>query len=129
VNQERGSLSVLLAGYLALAVLIGVSMAAVGISLVAKNRIQAVADSAVLYAHDRAVKKGIPDRAKLQTAIQKFFETAPSAKQLHVAGIELKVIGAESQLVLCARHRDSLGVAINSGLICRTASAKSFRVD
>ena len=129
MNQERGSLSVLLAGYLALAVLLGVSMAAVGISLVAKNRIQAVADSAVLYAHDRAVKKGIPDRVKLQVAIQKFLQTAPSATQLEIASIDLKVIGAESQLVLCARHSDPLGVAINSGLICRRAIAKSFRVD
>ena len=129
MNQERGSLSVLLAGYLALAVLLGVSMAAVGISLVAKNRIQGVADSAVLYAHDRAVKKGIPDRVKLQVAIQKFLQTAPSATQLEIASIDLKVIGAESQLVLCARHSDPFGVAINSGFICRKSAAKSFRVD
>ena len=88
MKQERGSLSVLLAGYLALAVLLGVSMAAVGISLVAKNRIQAVADSAVLYAHDRAARKGIPDQVKLQDAVVKFLALAPSAKQLQVVRVE-----------------------------------------
>lgn len=129
MKQERGSLSVLLAGYLALAVLLGVSMAAVGISLVAKNRIQAVADSAVLYAHDRAARKGIPDQVKLQDAVVKFLALAPSAKQLQVVRVEAQVRGNESSIVLCARHKDPMGVAIKSGLICRSASAKSFLLD
>lgn len=119
----------LLAGYLALAVLLGVSMGAVGISLVAKNRIQAVADSAVLYAHDRAVKKGIPDRVKLQAAIAKFLASAPSAKQLQIVSVEAHVRGNESSVVLCARHKDPMEVAIRSGVICRTATAKSFLVN
>ena len=129
MKQESGSLSVLLAGYLALAVLLGVSMGAVGISILAKNRVQAVADSAVLYAHDRAVRKGIPDRVKLEAAVVKFLASAPSAMQLQVARVEAQVRGNESSIVLCARHKDPMGVEIKSGLICRTAFAKSFLVD
>ena len=129
MKQESGSLSVLLAGYLALAVLLGVSIGAVGISLVAKNRIQAVADSAVLYAHDRAARKGMPDRVKLQAAVVRFLASAPSAKQLQVVSVETHVRGNESSIVLCARHEDPMGVAIKSGVICRTAYAKSFLVD
>lgn len=129
MKQDRGSLSVLLAGYLALTVLLALSMAAVGLSLVAKNRIQAVADSAVLYGHDRAVKKGIPDRTKLQAAIATFLEKAPSAEALEIHSVQIQVRGTESQLQICARHTDPLGIALRSGVICRSASAKSFLVN
>jgi hypothetical protein len=129
VRKENGSLSVLLAGYLALTVLLALSMAAVGLSLVAKNRIQAVTDSAVLYGHDRAVKKGNPDRTKLQAAIATFLNQAPSAQALDIHSVQIQVLGAESQLQICARHSDPLGIALHSGVICKSASAKSFLVD
>lgn len=129
MNSERGSLSVLLAGYLALAVLLGVSMSAIGISLVSKNRIQAVTDSAILFAHDRAVKKGIPNQMMLESGIRTFLRSAPSAGQINVQSIEVRVNGNESTLVLCAIYKDPLGVAIRSGVICKSATAKSFRTD
>lgn len=129
MKEDRGSLSVLVAGYLALALLLSLSMAAVGLSLVAKNRIQAVADSAVLYGHDRAVKKGVPDIAKLQAAIAAFLEKAPSAQALDIQSVQIRVRGSNSHIQICARHIDPLGMAVRSGVICRSASAKSYLVD
>ena len=52
--NDRGSLAILVAGYLALIITLFLGGLAVAIGLVAQNRIQGVADSAVLYAHDRA---------------------------------------------------------------------------
>jgi hypothetical protein len=129
LSQDEGSLGILLAGYLALSVLVGISMAAVGLSLIAQNRIQAVADSAVLYAHDRSVKKGVPDVVRLRVNAASFLQLAPSAKELSVVGFQVSIANNESSLRLCARFADPLGIAPSSGEICKLAKAKSFRID
>ena len=129
ISKDEGSLSILLAGYLALSVLVGISMAALGLSLIAQNRIQAVADSAVLYAHDRSVKKGEPNLEKLRTNAANFLQLAPSAKELSIVSFQVSIADNESSLRLCARFTDQLGIAISPGEICKVAKAKSFRID
>mgnify|MGYP001466775609 CR=1 FL=1 len=127
--NERGSLSILLAGYLALAVLIFVGLGATGMGLIAQNRVQAVADSAVLFAHDRAVRKGIPNLEKLKQQLVVFLSSAPSAQQLSIRSLDAVVDGVESRLELCASYQDPFGIVESWGQICKSASAKSFRLD
>ena len=129
LTQDKGSLGILSAGYLALSVLVEISMAALGLSLIAQNRVQAVADSAVLYAHDRSVKKGVPNLERLRSNAASFLQLAPSAKELTIAGFQVSIANNESSLRLCARFTDPLGIAQSSGEICKVANAKSFRVD
>lgn len=126
--NDRGSLAILVAGYLALIITLFLGGLAVAIGLVAQNRIQGVADSAVLYAHDRAVTKGIPDQEKLAKSIASFLDQAPSARQLELVSFETQVSGVTSTLTLCAGHRDPFGRYL-AGVICQSASAESFLVD
>ncbi len=126
--NERGSLAILVAGYLALILTLFLGGLAVAIGLVAQNRIQGVADSAILYAHDRAVTKGVPDAEMLKSSIASFLAQAPSAKQLELISIESQVSGVTSTIVLCAGHRDPIGRYLY-GVICKRASAESFLVD
>jgi hypothetical protein len=126
--NDRGSLAILIAGYLALILTLFIGGYAVVLGLIAQNRIQGVADSALLYAHDRAVTKGVPDPEKLDRAIAHFLDHAPSAKQLVVLSIESSVRGVKSTIALCARHQDPVGQYL-AGKICRQANAESFLVD
>ena len=126
--KDRGSLAILVAGYLALILTLFIGGFAVALGLIAQNRIQGVTDSALLYAHDRAVTKGVPDEAKLEIAVASFLANAPSAKQIAVISFESTVTGVKSTLVLCARHLDPMGRYF-AGKICRQASAESFLVD
>ncbi len=126
--NDRGSLAILVAGYLALILTLLLGGLAVAIGLVAQNRIQRVAGSAILYAHDRAVTKGVPDPEKLMKSIASFLAKAPSAKQLELISIESQVSGVTSTILLCAGHRDQIGRYL-SGVICKSASAESFLVD
>lgn len=126
--NDRGSLAILVSGYLALILTLFLGGFAVAIGLVAQNRIQGVADSAILYAHDKAVTKGIPDHERLEQAIAAFLETAPSAKQLELTSVDSQVLGATSTLVLCARHIDPFQRYL-AGEICKRAKAESFLVE
>ena len=126
--KDRGSLAILIAGYLGLLLTLFLGGFAVAIGLVAQNRIQGVTDSALLYAHDRAVTKGVPSLAKLESAIEIFLTNAPSAQQLEVLSEAIEVSGVKSSLTLCARHVDPLGRYL-PGMICKTANAESFLVD
>jgi hypothetical protein len=126
--KDRGSLAILIAGYLGLLLTLFLGGFAVAIGLVAQNRIQGVTDSALLYAHDRAVTKGIPNLAKLESAIDTFLTNAPSGQQLEVMSVTSNVNGAKSSLTLCARHLDPIGRYLR-GMICKSASAESFLVD
>jgi hypothetical protein len=101
---------------------------AVAIGLVAQNRIQGVTDSALLYAHDRAVTKGIPNLAKLESAVDVFLTNAPSGQQIEVISAVSNVKGVESSLTLCARHLDPIGSYL-PGVICKSARAESFLVE
>ncbi len=125
---ERGSLAILVSGYLALILTLFIGGYSVALGLIAQNRVQGVADSALLYAHDRAVTKGVPNERKLTEALTTFLRTAPSAAQLEVASIETSVIGVQSTLVLCALHVDPMQ-KIMVGRICKQSKAESFLVE
>lgn len=75
--RDRGSLAILIAGYLGLLLTLFLGGFAVALGLIAQNRIQGVADSALLYAHDRAVTKGVPNLEKLESSIDAFLANAP----------------------------------------------------
>jgi hypothetical protein len=126
--SDRGSLGILVAGYLALVLTLFLGGFSLALGLVAQNRIQGVVDSAILYAHDRAVTKGIPDPQKLEGAIANFLRSAPSAQQLDLVSFESEVSGVTSTLVLCAGHQDPIGRYL-AGVICKRSSAESFLVD
>ncbi len=117
-----------MAGYLALLLTLLLGIAAVSLGLIAQNRIQGVADAAALYAHDRAVTKGIPDPEKLSSSVANFLSVAPSAQQLRVRSVSVQVDGRTSVVVVCADHRDPLDV-FSLGEICRSAKAESFLVE
>ena len=126
--RDRGSLAILISGYLGLLLTLFLGGFAVALGLIAQNRIQGVADSALLYAHDRAVTKGVPNLQKLESAVDAFLANAPSAKQLKVASVEVGVVGVRSTLTLCAQHLDPVGRYLPA-VICRSAKAESFLVD
>lgn len=126
--RDRGSLAILIAGYLGLLLTLFLGGFAVALGLIAQNRIQGVADSALLYAHDRAVTKGVPNLEKLESSIDAFLANAPSAKQLKVASVDVGVVGVRSTLTLCAQHLDPIGRYLPA-VICQSAKAESFLVD
>lgn len=126
--RDRGSLAILVAGYLGLLLTLFLGGFAVAIGLIAQNRIQGVVDSTLLYAHDRAVTKGVPNLAKLEQAIDLFLASAPSAQQLEVVQVQAGVAGVRSTLSICARHLDPIGRYLPA-VICQSAKAESFLVD
>lgn len=123
--SERGSIAPLIAGYLAMILLTLLGSAAVGVSMIAANRVQAVADAAVLYGHDRSITRGIPDGASLQTQVTRFLASAPSAQRLEVVGTNAFVSGPISNLELCARVENPLWVS-HKIVVCRSARAESY---
>lgn len=128
MSQEKGSIAVLVAGLLALELTLLLGGASVALSLVAQNRIQGIADAAVLYAHDQARTKDLPSQQKLQLAVQQFLITAESAQQIEVVSANAEVDGKDSKLVLCVRHLDALA-GFGPGVICKTAKARSYLAD
>jgi hypothetical protein len=126
VKGDTGSIAPLVAGYLALILLTILGSAAVGVSMIAVNRVQAVADAAVLYAHDRSITRGIPSENNLLARSREFLVTAPSAKRIGIVGVQVSVSGAVSELELCAQVQNPLNLGAIS--VCRIARAESFIV-
>ena len=126
--NQRGSLAILVSGYLSLLLLLFIGGFSYALGLIAQNRIQGITDAAILYAHDRAATKGIPDPQKLASAVSSFLTSAPSALQIDIRTVETEVAGTVSKLALCASHQDPMGW-FNLGVICKTAQAESFLVD
>ena len=126
MRGDSGSIAPLVAGYLALILLTILGSAAVGVSMIAVNRVQAVADAAVLYAHDRAVTRGAPNQGLLLSKSREFLATAPSAKRIGVVGVQARVSGAISELELCAEVQNPLNLGVIS--VCRIVRAESFIV-
>ena len=126
--NQRGSLAILLSGYLSLLLLLFIGGFSYALGLIAQNRIQGVTDAAILYGHERAVTKGIPDPQKLALAVSNFLTSAPSALQLDIRSVETDVAGNVSKLALCAYHRDPMEW-FDLGVICKGAQAESFLVD
>ena len=122
---ERGSVAPLVAGYLALILLTLLGSAAVGVSMIATNRVQAVADAAVLFGHDRSILRGIPNQGSLQREVARFLESAPSAKRIDLVSSRATVAGTISTLEICARVENPL-MPSHRILVCRNSSAESF---
>jgi hypothetical protein len=127
--SERGSVSPLVAGYLALILLVILGSSAVGVAVLAGHRVQGVADFALLYAHDRSHTRGQPDEQELRAHLRDFLDRAPSVARLHVSSAEVWVEGQQSNLRLCARYIGLFDTGLRSFLSCRTSSAQSFLVD
>jgi hypothetical protein len=126
MRGDTGSIAPLVAGYLALILLTILGSAALGVSMIAVNRVQAVADAAVLYAHDRSITRGIPSKNNLLARSREFLAAAPSAKRIGILGVKVSVSGAVSELELCAQVQNPLNLGTIS--VCRTARAESFIV-
>ncbi len=128
LKSDKGTIAPLIATYLSLLILAIIGSSAVVTALVASNRVQGVADMAVLYAHDRAVTNGMPNKNLLVAGVGEFLRSAESAKRLEIVAISAAVESAESSLELCARYQNPLGVGINSAVICRSSRAESFLI-
>jgi hypothetical protein len=131
IQDERGSIAPLVAGYLALILLTVLGSATVGTTMIATNRIQAVADATVLYAHDRSINRGIPDNGALRSNARQFLSIAPSAQRITLTSLTTRVSGAISEIELCAVWADPVGVnqlGVGQITICRSAKAESFIV-
>lgn len=126
--KDRGSIAPLIASYLALILLATFGVGAVGLAMVSGNRIQGVADYALLFAHDRAILAGIPQEADLQSEVAHFLATAASAQQLKIVALEIWADGPTSHLRLCARYENLLGIGVRSSLICRQSAARSYEL-
>ena len=126
--NDRGTVAPLVATYLALVLLTVFGVSAVGLTMVAANRVQGVADFALLYAHDRSTLAGIPSEVDLKRELEHFLANAQSAGQLRILGLRSWTTGPESHLEICAQHENLLGVGLRSVAICKTASAKSYEV-
>lgn len=124
--SDRGTIAPLVAGYLALILLTILGSAAVGVSMIAVNRVQAITDATVLFAHDRSVTRGIPSIGALRIHAQQFLASAPSAKRVEVSSLRIRVSGAISELELCARVPNPLSLGEIS--VCRMSKAESFIV-
>jgi hypothetical protein len=126
--KEQGSISILLATYLSIVLLSVIGFSSVGVAILASHRVQGVADFAVLYGHDRAVRAGQPDLSRLRFHVQEFIRTTPSASRLEILQSEAWISGEASHVRICARYQDLFGLKLNSMALCREASAKSFLV-
>lgn len=126
--NDRGSIAPLIASYLALLLVTAFGVTSVGLAMVAGNRIQGVADYAILYAHDRSTLAGIPSAAQLQLELSHFLAGANSVEKVAVSQIDAWVQGERSHLRICARHQDLLGLGFRSILICKESAAKSYEL-
>lgn len=126
--KDQGSIAPLIATYLSILLLSVLGFSLVATAMLAGNRIQGVADYAVLYGHDRSIRAGIPQEQKLNSEIKKFIAQAESAERLEITLVNTSVEGEISNVRLCARFKDTLGLGFASMIICREASAKSFLI-
>lgn len=125
VHRDAGTIAPLVAGYLALILLTLFGSAAVGVTMVATNRVQGISDATVLFAHDRSVTRGIPNQTQLLQNAASFLAIAPSAQRIRVLNYQITAEGAVSSLRLCARVQNPLW-ALGELTICRSARAESF---
>lgn len=128
MKKDGGTIAPYVAGLLALMILTILGSVTVGTSLIAANRIQAVADAAVIYAHDRSHKKGIPNNNLLSREVTIFMREAPSVRRLTSLSYRASISGEYSSLEVCARFTNPLGVGVDSGFICKNSRAKSFLI-
>jgi len=125
---EEGTIAPLVAIYLSIILLAVIGSVAVITALIASNRVQGVAEMAILYAHDRAVIADVPSQAELSRQVALFLRAAPSAERLVIVSASAQVSADTSTLRLCARYQNPLGIGLNSAIICRESKAKSFLI-
>ncbi len=124
--NERGTIAVLLSTYLSIILLSIVGFASVGIAVLAAHRVQGVADFAVIYGHDRAVRAGKPNPIRLDAEIRAFLSQSEAARRLELVSVDSWVTADDSNVRVCARYQDLFGLRISSMTICRQAAARSF---
>lgn len=124
-KSDQGTIAPLVAGYLALILLTLFGSAAVGVTMIATNRVQGVTDATVLFAHDRAVVRGIPNQTQLSQRAANFLSSAPSAQRIRMVSYQISAQGSVSTLRLCAGVRNPLW-PLGEISICRFAKAESF---
>lgn len=124
-ENEKGTVAPLVAGYLALILLTLFGSAAVGVTMIATNRVQGVTDATVLFAHDRAVVRGVPNQTQLRQGAASFLASAPSAKRIRVVSYQITAQGSVSTLRLCAGVQNPIWT-LGEINICRLAKAESF---
>ena len=128
MKSETATIAVLVATYLSIILVAIFGSAAVVAALVAANRVQGVAEMAVLFAHDRSVELGVPDSAELTVELEQFLSLAPSAQALELVAVDSYGTGAVSTARICARYLNPLGVGIDSAIICTESRAESFLI-
>lgn len=123
-RHDSGTIAPLVAGYLALVVMAILLGANVISAMAYSHRLQGVVDAAVIYGHDRALRAGVPNPNLLSSNVRAFLELAPSARRLELMVINPRVKGSRSELELCAIFQYPL--ALDSGVVCKSATAESF---
>jgi hypothetical protein len=126
VLSDAGSIAPLVAGYLALVVMVSLMATNVIAAMAMSHKVQGVADAAVVYAHERSLRVGIPMSARLNQQLGDFLSSAPSATRLNLVSAKIQVQGASSILVLCSRFQ--LPLSQESVTICKEAKAQSYLI-
>ena len=123
---DSGTIAPLVAGYLALVVMVFLMATNVLATLTFASRLQGLTDMAVVYAHERSLRVGRPQVAEFREQLAHYLSNAPVARDMRLEVVNVKTSGNRSTLELCAEIRFPL--APGSGVICQTASAESFLV-
>lgn len=123
---DSGTIAPLIAGYLALLIMVFLMAANVIATMTFASRLQGVTDLAAVYAHERSLRVGRPQGEIYREQLSHYLSNAPAAKSMVIEVINLKISGARSNLELCAEF--DFPLSLSSGVICRSASAESFLV-
>lgn len=126
--KDSGSITPLLATYLASMLLCILGFSSVATAMLAGHRIQGVADYAILYGHDRSVRAGKPQEDQLRIQVRNFLASAESARRLELIDSRVWTKDEVSHIELCARYRNPFGIGADSMVVCRRAAAKSFLI-
>ena len=128
-NSDSGSVAPLGIALLTALVTVILGLATAGHAALTGSRIQALADSAILYAHDRAAASAeteIEMNSVLDQNLRRYFDLARSVSSNQISYRAESVAGV-SKITVCAIWQNPLG-SIAARQICRAASAQSFEV-
>lgn len=124
--RDSGTIAPLVAGYLALLVMVFTMATNVVAGMAFANRVQGVADLGLLYAHERSLRVGIPQLADLETNFAHYFRYSKAAQGMTWEGARFEIQGPRSILELCVRFR--FPISFDQRVVCRKSSAQSFLV-
>ncbi len=124
LRLDSGTIAPLVAGYLALLVMVFLMASNVISTQVFASRLQGLTDLAVVYAHERSLRVGKPQTTEFREHLAHYLSNAPTAKAMAIEIVNLKISGSRSTLELCAVFEFPL--APGNGVICRESSAESF---